>query len=125
MPEIEGANGAHGIPLSNYLGCVLLASATYVIFWFTSGKMHGEPVRGRVSALLAYVSLFVAAAIPAVRLGYSQLLLIGGLPVALVALLVTHRLVVDRRARDLGLRRGKERARVTSLVERRMAMPRR
>ena len=121
MREIEGANGVHGIPLLNYVGWVLLAGGTYATFWLWT--RHAEDGRdgGRLSALLFYVGLFVAAVIPAVRLGHPELLLIGGLPVGLVALLVMQRLTADRHARALGLRRGKERARVASLAERRLA----
>jgi len=125
MPEIEGANGAHGIPLLNYVGWVLLASSTYMAFWLRARGPEDESSCRPVSALLFYVGLFVAAAIPAVRLGRSELLLIGGLPVGLIVMLVVHRLNSDRQARVLGLRRGKERTRVTSLVERRLAAHRR
>lgn len=124
MPEIQGFNGARGIPLMNYAGWLALATAAYVAFWFWARGAEDRPIRGRVTALLFYVGLFAATAIPAVRLGYAQLLLIGGLPVALVALLAAHHLVVDRRAREHSIR-GKERARVTSLVERRLAAHRR
>jgi uncharacterized membrane protein len=125
MPEIAGVNGVHGIPLANYVGWMLLASGTYLAFWLCTRRSDDQPAPGRLAALLFYLTLFAAAAIPAVRFGYAQLLLIGGLPVALVALLVAQRLTVDRRARELSMRRGRERSRVSSLVERRLAAHRR
>ena len=125
MPEIEGSNGAHGIPLVNYLGWMLVATGTYVIFWLSGRSTGAETERGRVEALLFYVSVFCATAIPALRLGYAQLLLIGGLPVTLVSVLVTYRLIADRQTRELGMRRSRQRARVTNLADRRFAMHRR
>jgi hypothetical protein len=125
MPEIEGATGAHGLPLASYLGWVAGAFAVSVAFWLCSRRVPESAPRGRLAALLFYVSLFLAAAIPAIRLGHLQLLLIGGLPVALVTLVGVHRLIADRAARELASRRGKERARVTNLAERRLAVHRR
>ena len=125
VPEIEGTNGAHGIPLATYVGWMLVATSTYVLVWLGSRTSSADQARGRVEALLFYLSVFLATAIPALRLGYAQLLLIGGLPVALVALLVTYRLIADRRARGLAVRRGRERARVTNLADRRFAIHRR
>jgi carotenoid biosynthesis protein len=125
MPEIEGANGAHGIPLLHYLCWMVAAFAVYAACWLGSRRMPDAAPRGRLAALLFYLTLFLATAIPAVRLGYPQLLLIGGLPVALVSLLGIHRLIADRSARELAGRRGKERARVTNLAERRLAVHRR
>ena len=125
MPEIEGTNGAHGIPLGNYVGWMLVATGTNVLFWLRSRPGSDETAHGRVEALLFYLTVFVATAIPALRLGYVQLLLIGGLPVALVALLLTYRLLADRRTRKLAVRRSRQRARVTNLADRRFAIHRR
>jgi carotenoid biosynthesis protein len=125
MPEVEGATGAHGIPLLHYLGWMVAAFAVYVGCWLGSRRAPDSAPRGRLAALLFYLSLFLATAIPAARLGYPQLLLIGGLPVALVSLWTVHHLIADRSARELAARRGKERARVTNLAERRLAVHRR
>jgi uncharacterized membrane protein len=125
MPEVEGVNGVHGIPLANYLVWMASATATYLAMWLAGRGIQVETIRGRAAALLFYLTLFCTVALPALRLGYPQLMLIGGLPVALVCLLVVHRSLGDRRARAASLRRGRERARVTSLVERRLATHRR
>ncbi len=125
MPEIEGTNGAHGIPLGTYVGWMLVATGTNVLFWLRSRPGGAETARGLVEALLFYLTVFMATAIPALRLGYAQLLLIGGLPVALVALLVTYRLIAERRTHELAVRRRRERARVTNLADRRFAVHRR
>jgi hypothetical protein len=126
LPEIAAANGAHGIPMAHYLCWVAVAFAVYVACWLCSRRVADAATpRGRLAALLFYVNLFLATAIPALRVGYTQLVLIGGLPVALMSVLGAQRLIADRSARELANRRGKERARVTNLAERRQAVHRR
>ncbi len=124
LPQVEGTNGAHGIPLISYLAWILLAVSTYMAYWLRTRRAPDEVIGGGVEAALFYIGLFIAAAVPAVRLGDAQLLVIGGLPVALVSSLVAYRLIVDRRVRELSARR-KERARVTVLAEHRQALRRR
>lgn len=121
MREIVGANHAHGIPLLNYGTWLVVAASAYVVFWLGTRTTVEPPVRGRLEALLFYTTAFVAPAIMSVRLGHPELLVIGGVPVALIASLVAHRLIADRRARTLTIRRRSERARVASLAQRRSA----